>query len=331
MNIAIVGATGLVGQEMIRILESTILPVDDIGLFASQKSIGKKFSFRNRKIAIQALAPDSFTNFDYALFSAGTSVSKEFAPKAIQQKCVVIDNSKAFRMENDIPLIVPEINSALLREKPMLIANPNCSTIQMVVALKPVYDFYGIEQIIVSTYQAVSGTGKDAVNELEKQSIKILKKQNAEPNIYPYQIAFNCIPHIDKFQSNGFTTEEMKLVNETKKILGDNSLKINATAVRVPVFIGHAESIFVRTKNAIQIDKICDLMNQFEGIKVVDNVKKNKYPMQIETEKEDKVLVGRLRADLDDNKSFTMWVTANNIRKGAALNAVQILEKYINL
>jgi aspartate-semialdehyde dehydrogenase len=325
--VAVVGATGLVGREIVKILDERNISVTDLRLFASEKSAGELISFHEKKLTVKKLHPNSFAEVDFALFSAGAKVSSEFAPVAVKSGCIVIDNSKTFRMVEKVPLIVPEINAHLLSSQPKLIANPNCSTIQMVVALKPIYDCYGISRIVISTYQAVSGTGKKAIVELNSQTASVLANLPIKKSVYPYQIAFNCLPQIDEFSDNGFTLEEMKLVNETRKILNDETIQINATAVRVPVIIGHCESVYIECKKQINISEILELLNHASGVKVMDKLQEQMYPLAIHTEFDDHVLVGRIRADLDKKNAFNMWIAANNLRKGAALNAVQILEE----
>ncbi|MCK4654130.1 MAG: aspartate-semialdehyde dehydrogenase [Candidatus Cloacimonetes bacterium] len=329
-NIGIVGATGMVGETMLRILEERNFPLNQLKLIASTKSEGKVYLFANKKITVETLKRDSFQDIDIALFTAGGSVSKEYAPVAVSSGAVVIDNSNAFRMDADTPLVVPEINPNKIYSHNGIIANPNCSTIQLVVALKPIYDEVGITRIIVSTYQAVSGSGRKAVDELMDQTKKYIRKDEFKPDVYPYQIAFNVLPHIDVFENNGYTKEEMKIINETKKIFDDNSIKISATAVRVPVLNGHSESVYIETKRYISVEKLRKLLDKAKGVLLVDDINKLQYPLPIMINNCDDVLIGRLRNDLSNINGINMWIVANNIRKGAALNAVQIAEILIN-
>ncbi len=272
---------------------------------------------------------NSFKNIDIALFSAGSLVSKKFVPIAVKNGTIVIDNSSAFRMDSDVPLVVPEVNPGDIKKHNGIIANPNCSTIQMVAALKPILDEAGISRIIVSTYQSVSGTGKDAIDELKEQSFQILNNKKPTREIYPHQIAFNILPHIDVFENNGYTKEEMKLIHETKKIFDNNKIKITATAARVPVFYGHSESVYIETEEHISIKKLKNIYLKTKGIKLVDDIDNNKYPLAIMSEIYDDVMIGRLRKDLTEPNGINMWIVANNLRKGAALNAVQIAELLI--
>ncbi|MCF7859501.1 MAG: aspartate-semialdehyde dehydrogenase [Candidatus Cloacimonetes bacterium] len=325
-NVAVVGATGFVGRQMIKILEEREFPVKKIFLFASENSAGELIKFKDIPCEVQTLNKNSFQNIDFALFSAGTAVSKEYAPLAVKNESIVIDNSNAFRMDPNVPLIVPEVNPEDLDKHQGIIANPNCSTIQLVVALKPIKDEVDIKRIIVSTYQSVSGTGKKAEDELSEQSQQVLAHKKISRDVYPHQIGFNIIPHIDDFESNGYTKEEMKMVHETKKIFKDNNLNITATAARVPVFIGHSESVYIETKKFVTIHKIRDIYLKTQGIKLVDDIMHNKYPMAIMSETYDDVMIGRIRKDLAEPNGINMWIVANNLRKGAALNAVQIAE-----
>ena len=329
-NVGIVGATGIVGETMLRILEERNFPVNQLKLLASPRSVGKIYWFANREIAVEPLKTDSFQDIDIALFSAGSPVSMVYAPVAVSSGAIVIDNSNAFRMDADTPLVIPEINPDKIFSHNGIIANPNCSTIQLAVALKPIYDEVGITRIIVSTYQAVSGSGKKAINELMDQTKKYIRKEEYKPNVYPYQIAFNVLPHIDVFENNGYTKEEMKIINETKKIFDDNNIKISATAVRVPVLNGHSESVYFETKRYISVEKLRKLLNKAKGVLLVDDINKLQYPLPIMINNCDDVLIGRLRNDLSNINAINMWVVANNIRKGAALNAVQIAEILIN-
>jgi aspartate-semialdehyde dehydrogenase len=324
-HVAIAGATGAVGRMMLSILEERKFPVDRLTLLASARSAGQSLTFKGQPVQVQELREDSFTGVDIALFSAGAGVSLQFAPFAVKAGAVVIDNSSAFRMDKDVPLVVPEVNGHTIR--PGIIANPNCSTIQLVVALKPIHDRYRIKRIVVSTYQAVSGSGQKAIAELEQQSRDILSGKPAQKKVYPHQIAFNCLPHIDVFLDNGYTKEEMKMVNETRKILEDDSIMVSPTAVRVSTFHCHSESVNVETKEAISAEDVKALLRGSPGITVVDDPSKNQYPMAIDVAGKDNVFVGRIRDDLSNKKAINFWVVSDNLRKGAALNAVQIAEQ----
>ncbi len=345
-NVAVAGATGAVGQMMIKVLEERDFPVNEIRYLASERSEGKELAFKGEKVVVQKLGHDSFDGIDIALFSAGGGRSLEYAPSAASAGAVVIDNSSAWRMDPEVPLVVPEVNPHAVAgyTKKGIIANPNCSTIQMVVALKPLHDYAGIERIVVSTYQAVSGTGQKAIDELEAE----VKQWAAgagqgkgakgfagdyEYSAYPYQIAFNCLPHIDVFTENGYTKEEMKMVNETRKILEDDSIKVSATTVRVPVFYSHSESVNLKFGKPVSADKARELLGAAPGVKVVDDVSKNIYPMPLDAEGQDLTLVGRIREDISQENGLDLWIVADNIRKGAATNAVQIaelmVEKYL--
>lgn len=319
MRIAIVGASGMVGRMFLRVLQEKKLPIDEYVLFSSAKSAGQTVHFMDQEYVFKELTEDSFdSKFDYALFSAGGNISKKFAPIAKEKGCTVIDNSSYWRMNPEIPLVVPEINLDDIKES-KIIANPNCSTIQAVVALKPLYDKYGIKRIIYSTYQAVSGAGLNGFNDL---------KNNTQEK-FPYQITGNCLPHIDSFEENGYTKEEMKMINETKKILNDQNLKITATTVRVPVFYGHSESINVELKKPFDIQDIKELYLNAPGIILQDDPQNNIYPMPITAENKDEVFVGRIRRDYSIENGLNLWVVADNLRKGAASNAIQILENLI--
>ncbi len=329
--VAVVGATGAVGEEMISILEERNFPIEELHLFASERSEGKKIEFRGQSITVKTLNEDSFKGIDIALFSAGAERSKKWAPVAARSGCVVVDNSSAWRMDPEIPLVVPEVNPDDLKWHKGIIANPNCSTIQMVVPLKPIHDAARIKRIVVSTYQAVSGTGKKAMDELLKQTSDLLNFREIQCNVYPHQIAFNCLPHIDKFLENGYTKEEMKMVNETKKIMGDDSIRVTATTVRVPVFRGHAESVNIETEKKLTANEARALMAAFPGVVVFDAPDKNVYPLQVDVAGKDEVYVGRVREDESVENGLNMWIVADNLRKGAALNAIQIAEKLIEM
>jgi aspartate-semialdehyde dehydrogenase len=330
-TVAIAGATGAVGNEMITTLEQRKFPVKKLKLLASSRSVGKTISFQGEEIEVEELTENSFKGVDIGLFSPGGSVSLKFAPIAAASVCVVIDNTSAFRMEKDIPLVVPEVNENAIRDykKRGIIANPNCSTIQMVVVLKPLHDAAKIKRVVVSTYQAVSGTGKKAIHELEQQILAIYGNKKIETNVYPYQIAFNCLPQIDSFIENGYTKEEMKMVNETKKILEDDSVAVTATTVRVPVFYGHSESVNVEFEKAITPDEAREILRKAPGVTVVDDPSKKLYPLAIDAAGKDDTFVGRIRTDESITHGLNMWIVADNIRKGAALNAVQIAEVLI--
>ncbi len=326
VNIAIVGATGAVGREMVKVLEERNFPVANLVLLASQKSSGEFLKFNGKKIEVSELTKNSFKNIDFALFSAGSSISKKYATHVVTAGAVVIDNSSAFRMDNQVPLVVPEVNPLDAFKHNGIIANPNCSTIQLVVALKPVYDKAGIKRIIVSTYQSVSGTGKKAIDELMEQTKAILNKKKIKREVYPHQIAFNILPQIDEFENNAFTREEMKMIHETKKIMHDDDIKITATAARVPVLYGHSESVYLETEKIMDIKSLKQIYLKMPSIKLVDDINNAKYPLAIMSEIYDEVMIGRLRKDLAVKNGINMWIVANNLRKGAALNAVQIAE-----
>lgn len=325
-HVAVVGATGAVGTMMIKVLEERNFPVKSIKLLASSRSAGKKLKFKDTEVTVEELKESSFQGVDIALFSAGASVSRTFAPVAVSSGCVVVDNSSAFRMDPQIPLVVPEVNPHALKNHKGLISNPNCSTIQMVVALKPIRDAVGIKRIVVTTFQAVSGTGQRAIIELEQQVRAWAKGEPMPRSVYPHQIAFNCLPHIGAFLDNGYTEEEMKMVNETRKIFEDPDIAVSATTVRVPVFYGHSESINVELKGPLSPEEARELLSRAEGVTVVDDPRNNVYPLPIHAAGQDKTLVGRIRKDLSVEHGIAMWVVADNIRKGAATNAVQIAE-----
>jgi len=327
-NVAVAGATGAVGNQMITCLEERNFPVKKIKLLASRRSVGRTLDFKGIPVAVEELTEGSFRGVDIALFSAGGGTSKTFAPLAAKDGCVVIDNSSAWRMDPEVPLVVPEVNPHAIAQykKKGIIANPNCSTIQMVVALHPLHQKYGIKRIVVSTYQSVSGTGQKAIDELDNQTRAIMNCKDYEKKVYPHTIAFNCLPHIDVFLENGYTKEEMKMVDETRKIMEDYTIGITATTVRVPVFYGHSESINVEMKKNVTADEVRILLAKSPGIKVVDDPGKNVYPMAIDATGQDLTLVGRIRNDESIPNGINMWVVADNIRKGAATNAVQIAE-----
>lgn len=328
LNVAVAGATGAVGNQMIACLEESDFPIKNLRLLASARSAGRQLRFRGDPIEVEELVEDSFKGVDIAIFSAGGGTSKQFSPIAAQSGCVVVDNSSAWRMDPDVPLVVPEVNPHAIAgyAKKGIIANPNCSTIQMVVALNPIYRKVGIKRIVVATYQAVSGTGKKAINELFDQTRAMINFIDYEKKVYPHRIAFNCLPHIDKFGDNGYTGEEMKMVNETRKIFEDNSIMVSATTVRVPVFYGHSEAVNVETKGPITAQEARALLESAPGVKVVDDPANNAYPMAIDAAGQDLTLVGRIRKDISVENGLDMWVVADNIRKGAATNAVQIAQ-----
>lgn len=329
LNIAIVGATGAVGEAFITVLQERKFPIKNLYPLASTRSAGKTIAFNNHQLEILDLAEFDFSQADIALFSAGSSVAEEYAPKAVAAGCIVIDNSSFYRYEDDIPLVVPEVNAHCIAQYKTrgIIANPNCSTIQMVVALKPLHDAAGITRINVATYQSVSGTGKEAISELIAQMADLLNGRPAKVDVYPQQIAFNAIPHIDVFEENGYTREEMKMVWETRKIMEDDNIMVNPTAVRVPVIYGHSEAIHVEFKHPLTAEKARALLAKAPGIKVVDNPTKASYPTAIKNAVgRDEVFVGRIRQDISHPCGLDLWVVADNIRKGAATNAVQIAE-----
>lgn len=327
--VAVVGATGAVGNEMISVLEERNFPVEKLRLFASERSEGKTLDFHDNPVTVEILTDKVFDGIDIALFSAGGSRSKEFAPAAAKAGCVVIDNSSAWRMDPEVPLVVPEVNPDDIKRHKGIIANPNCSTIQMVVALKPIHDAAKIKRVVVTTFQSVSGTGKKAMEELLNQTSDVLNFKDIKPVVYPHQIAFNCLPHIDVFMDDGYTKEEIKMVNETKKIMGDDSVKITATTVRVPVFRGHSESINIETDKKLSANDARAVLSTAPGILVYDAPEKNIYPLQSECANRDEVYVGRVREDDTIDNGLNIWIAADNLRKGAALNAVQIAEELI--
>jgi aspartate-semialdehyde dehydrogenase len=331
-NVAVVGATGAVGNEMIKILEERDFPVAELSLLASERSAGKVLKYKKKNLAVQVLGEDSFKGVHIGLFSAGGSVSERFAPIAAKAGCVVIDNTSAFRMVPEIPLVVPEVNPDAIKmyTNRGIIANPNCSTIQMVVALKPIHDAARIKRIVVSTYQAVSGTGKRAIQELYDQTKAILNGEEPVVEVYPHRIAFNCLPQIDVFLQNGYTKEEMKMVNETKKILSDPSIGVTATTVRVPVFYGHSESVNIETEHKITAEEVKRLLSEAPGVTVIDDPASRQYPLAIDAAGKDNTFVGRIREDESVANGINLWIVADNLRKGAALNAVQIAEMLTN-
>ncbi len=329
VDVAVVGATGAVGEVMIEILEQRDFPVGRLYPLASARSVGKTISFRGKSIEVENLAGFDFSKVQIGLFSAGGGISEEFAPIAATAGCVVIDNTSHFRRDDDIPLVVPEVNPQTIADygRRNIIANPNCSTIQMLVALKPIYDAVGIERINVATYQAVSGSGKKAITELASQTMSLLNGQPAECEVYPKQIAFNALPHIDSFQGNGYTREEMKMVWETQKIFADDRIQVNPTCVRIPVFYGHSEAVHIETREKLAAQKARALLEKAPGVVVMDEPVDGGYPTPVgDSAGEDAVFVGRIRADISHPRGLNLWVVSDNIRKGAALNSVQIAE-----
>ena len=328
-KVAIVGATGLVGQEFIKVLVQRNFPMNSIHLFASDRSAGKRLVVNNQEIEIKEIVPESFAGIEIALFSAGAEVSRDFSPIAAQSGAVIIDNSSAFRMVPTVPLVVPEVNPEDIEWHQGIIANPNCSTIQMVAALYPLHKVNPIKRIVVATYQAVSGTGSAAVEELTIQSKQVLEGQTVIPNVYPYQIAFNVLPEVDIFLDDGYSREEWKMVEETKKIMHDDAIAISATCVRVPVFTGHGEAIHVEFSRPMLPDEAHYILAEATGVKVLDDTAISLYPYPWLAAGSDEVFVGRIRRDLSHPGGLAMWVVADNLRKGAALNAVQIAEEVV--
>lgn len=326
-NVAVVGATGAVGEAMLEILQQRNFPIDNIYPLASERSAGSKIMFNGKSVTVHNLAEFDFSKADIGLFSAGGSISAEYAPIAAVAGCVVIDNTSHFRYDDDKPLVVPEVNPHAIEGHNNIIANPNCSTIQMLVALKPIYDAVGIERINVATYQAVSGAGKAAMEELASQSANLLSGKKIKPEVMPKQIAFNVLPQIDVFLDNGYTKEEMKMVWETRKIMEDDSIEVNPTAVRVPVFYGHSEAVHIETREKITAAQATKLLKKAPGIKILDTQKPGGYPTPVtEGANNDAVYVGRIREDISHPRGLNMWVVSDNVRKGAALNSVQIAE-----
>jgi aspartate-semialdehyde dehydrogenase len=328
-NVAVVGATGAVGETMLSILAERNFPCDRVHAVASARSAGSKVQYADRYLTVEDLDTFDFSTVQIGLFSPGASVSAIYAPKAAAAGCVVIDNTSQFRYDADIPLVVPEVNPAAIADyrNRGIIANPNCSTIQMLVALKPIYDAVGIERINVCTYQAVSGTGKEAIEELARQTAELLNGKPTENKVYPRQIAFNCLPQIDVFMDNGYTKEEMKMVWETRKIMGDDRIQVNPTAVRVPVFYGHSEAVHIETREKIDLETARALLRKAPGVSLLDERKDGGYPTAVtEAANHDPVYVGRIREDISHPRGLNLWVVSDNVRKGAALNSVQIAE-----
>jgi aspartate-semialdehyde dehydrogenase len=327
--VAVVGATGAVGTEMIEVLEERKFPVTRLVPLASTRSAGGTVIFEGNEVPIEVLTKDSFAGVDIALFSAGADLSREFAPIAVKAGAVVIDNSAAWRMTPEVPLVVPEVNAHDIQRHKGIIANPNCSTIQMVVALKPLHDQAKIKRIVVTTFQSVSGTGKDAMDELMAECQDLLSFKSASPKVYPYQIAFNCLPQIDDFLPSGYTKEEMKMVHETRKIMGDQSIHVTATTVRVPVYVGHSEAINIETERKLSANEARAILSTAPGVLLYDDPAHKIYPMPLEVVGKDEVYVGRVREDESIANGLNLWVVADNLRKGAALNAVQIAEHLV--
>ena len=330
-NVCVLGATGMVGVEMIKVLEQRRFPVDRFLPLASQRSAGQKVVFQGKEYTVEVATPDSFAGMQIGLFSAGAKVSAALAPEAVKRGCLVIDNTSQFRMDPEVPLVVPEVNGHALKNHKGIIANPNCSTAQMVLVLKPIYDAVGIERIVVSTYQSTSGWGKEAVAEMFEQTKVLLENPTAKVEVkyLPKRIAFNVVPQIDVFMDNGYTKEEMKMINETRKILEDDTIAITATCVRVPVVIGHSEAVNIKTKKKILPDKVKELLSNFPTVKVVDDFKNQVYPTPIDCVGTDETLVGRIREDVSQENGIDLWIVSDNLRRGAALNAVLIAEKMI--
>lgn len=336
-NVAILGATGAVGQQMMDTLDRLNFPVKELKLLSSKRSAGKKITFKGKELTVEEAKPESFEGIDLALFSAGGSISKELAPEAVKRGAVVVDNTSAFRMTDGVPLVVPEVNPDSLKNHKGIIANPNCSTIQMVAALEPIRKQFGLKRVIVSTYQAVSGAGNAAVDEMYEQTQQIMNDEPIDPQILPvggdekhYQIAFNAVPQIDVFQENGYTFEEMKMINETKKIMSDESIQVVATCVRIPVETGHSESVYIEVeKEGLTVDAFKNIMSDAEGVTLQDDPAQQIYPLATDAKGKDDVFVGRIRQDLDHPKGFHFWVVSDNLLKGAALNSVQIAQSLV--
>ncbi|HLR80192.1 MAG TPA: aspartate-semialdehyde dehydrogenase [Bacillota bacterium] len=336
-NVAVVGATGAVGQTILRILEEKNFPIATLKLLSSKRSAGKKISFKNEEVTVEEAIPESFSNIDIAFFSAGGSVSKKLVPKAVEQGAVVIDNTSAYRMDENVPLVVPEVNESDIQNHQGIIANPNCSTIQMVGALKPIQDAFGLSRVIVSTYQSVSGAGTVANEELEKQVESHVNKEPVQAEILPvkgdkkhYPIAFNALPQIDLFDESGYTLEELKMINETKKIMHAPDLSVAATCVRLPIFTSHAESVYIEVdQDQLSVKDIWNVLEEAEGVILEDDPSTQTYPTPLNAENKEAIFVGRVRKDFDVNNGFHLWVVSDNLLKGAALNTVQIAERLV--
>ncbi|MFM1919168.1 MAG: aspartate-semialdehyde dehydrogenase [Candidatus Hydrogenedentota bacterium] len=328
-NVAVAGATGVVGRELLHMLDVRNYPIKSLKLLASERSAGSTMTFKGEEIPVEVLREDSFKGVDVALFSAGGGTSKHFAPFAAKDDCVVVDNSSAWRMDPEVPLVVPEVNPEKVKEHKGIIANPNCSTIQMVVVLKPLHDAARIKRIVVSTYQAVSGAGKAALNELDEQMRAVLAGEEPKCTLFPYQMAYNvlpAIPHKNSFEPNGYTNEEMKMVNETKKIMGDNSIRVTATTVRVPVRTGHSESVNIETERKLTPEQARELLSKAPGVTVMDDPANSIYPTPLHADGKQTTFVGRIREDISLDNGLDMWIVSDNLLKGAALNAVEIAE-----
>jgi aspartate-semialdehyde dehydrogenase len=328
-NVCVLGATGMVGKEMMKVLEERNFPVNKFLPLASERTAGTKVTFQGKEYTVEQAKPESFEGMEIGLFSAGAKISEALAPEAVKRNCVVIDNTSYYRMDPAVPLVVPEVNGHAIKRHKGIIANPNCSTAQMVLALKPIYDAVGIERIVVSTYQSVSGWGKEAVEELLAQSKALLADPGAKVTAkYIFKrIAFNVVPQIDQFTDNGYTKEEMKMVNETQKIFEDKTIKVTATTVRVPVLIGHSESVNIKTKKKISVAEARRLMGNFADVKIMDDPAKGVYPTPIDCVGRNETLVGRVREDISQENGLEMWIVSDNLRRGAALNAVLIAEQ----
>ena len=329
-TVAVVGATGAVGREMVSILEERKFPVSELVLLASDRSEGEKIEFAGKDRSVRKLAKDSFKDVDIALFSAGSDRSLKFAPIAVEAGAVVIDSSSAFRMDPKVPLVVPEINAHALEKHAGIIASPNCSTIGLLMALKPIHDAVKIKRIVVTTFQSVSGTGKDAIDELAGQTVALLNFKDIEKKIYPHQIAFNCLPHVDGFLENGYTREEMEMADEIRKVVEDESIQLTATAVRVPVFRSHAESVNIETERKISANEARAVLSKMPGVVVYDDPSRSLYPLQLDVTGKDETYIGRVREDETIKNGLNLWIVIDNIRKGAALNAVQIAEHLLS-
>lgn len=338
-HLAVMGATGAVGQQILKTLENRDFPIKKLTLLSSARSAGTEIEFKGQKITVQEAVPEAFEGVDIALFSAGGSISEKFAPEAVKRGAIVVDNTSAFRMDPEVPLVVPEVNEEAILKHNGIIANPNCSTIQMVAALEPIRQEYGLKKVIVSTYQAVSGAGAAAINEMKDQATAILNEQEFSPEILPvggadkhFQIAFNVIPQIDQFAANGYTLEEMKMINETKKIMEMPELKVAATCVRLPVETGHSESVYIELdRNDVKVTDIQQILSVAPGLTVQDEPENQLYPMPAMAAGKEDVFIGRIRKDLDEDTGFHMWIVSDNLIKGAALNTIQIAESLIKL
>lgn len=328
-NVAVVGATGAVGEEMLRILEERSFPLGNLRAIASERSEGRVLRFCGENLKVERLSSASFRGVEIALFSAGAQISREFSPRAVKKGSVVVDNSSAFRMESGVPLVVPEVNPDALESHQGIIANPNCSTIQLVVAINPLHRTTRIKRLIISTYQAVSGTGREAMEELKGQIQQWLKGEEIKKEVYPHQIAFNLFPHIGQFLPNGYTDEELKLINETKKIMEDDRIAVTATCVRVPVFIGHSEAVTVEMEKELSVPQVKRILSRAPGVILQDNIDDHLYPLPLEAAGKDEVFVGRIRKDKSIKNGINLWIVSDNLRKGAALNTIQIAELLI--